>query len=194
MSSILSMLLQGDESVTGQHGRGFAFRTEERTRGEGEPKRWATALATAFVLSSTPALSLSLARRRRRPELDLPLVSEWVLHGSDDLGEELLALLDVSSLSGKVKLSHGCFVFSSEGGLRAKEERRILALEVSRKSSGDFFEGRGKGGSARRGETFPSERRRLSSPSALLARLLARAYLVYLLDGKGGWLVSCLIA
>ena len=193
MSSILSMLLQGDESVTGQHGRGFAFRTEERTRGEGEPKRGATALATALALSSIPALSLSLARRRRRPELDLPLVSEWVLHGSDDLGEELLALLDVSSLSGKVKLSHGCFVFSSEGGLRAKEERRVLALEVS-KIERRFFEGRGKGGSARRGETFPSERRRLSSPSALLARLLARAYLVFLLDGKGGWLVSCLIA
>ena len=90
-------------------------------------------------------------------------MSEWVLHGSDDLGEELLALLDVSSLSGKVKLSHGCFVFSSEGGLRAKEERRVLALEVS-KIERRFFKERGKGGSARRGETFPSERRRLFLP------------------------------
>ena len=158
MSSILSMLLQGDESVTGQHGRGFAFRTEERTRGEGEPKRGATALATALALSSIPALSLSLARRRRRPELDLPLVSEWVLHGSDDLGEELLALLDVSSLSGKVKLSHGCFVFSSEGGLRAKEERRVLALEVSK------IERRFLRGTRKRGERTP--RRDLSLQKA----------------------------
>ena len=39
--------------------------------------------------------------------VDVTLVSERVLHGSDDLGEELLAILDVTSFGGKMKFSHG---------------------------------------------------------------------------------------
>ena len=38
--------------------------------------------------------------------VDVTLVSEGILHRSDSLLEELLALLDVSSFGGKMKLSH----------------------------------------------------------------------------------------
>ena len=67
--------------------------------------------------------------------VNVTLVAERILHGSDDLGEELLAFLNVSSLGSKVKLSHVCL--TNKRKMKKERKKRVSAFSFGKKRGSD---------------------------------------------------------
>ena len=82
--------------------------------------------------------------------VNVTLVAERILHGSDDLGEELLAFLNVSSLGSKVKLSHVCL--TNKRKMKKERKKRVSAFSFGKK--------RGKKNSVQRGDIHTRGRER----------------------------------